>query len=562
MGRWQLVADGEDVGLGHREERLTALLGLTGHSSRLHVAGILWPESTDARALASLRRAVLQTQQRCPGLLQADRLTIGLAAHVEVDVDDVRRAAATTEDAIAQGEAGALLGRLVGEELLPDWYDDWVGPERERLQQLRVKALERIARQALDAGDLELSAEVARAASDIDPLLEWAGELAIRAHLGRGDLGSALLEFERYRDALREELDVPPSRTIRELIEPALTESRTRPALAAPAEPVDPAPAEPVDPAPAAPADPAPVAEVRGRSRPSLEAPEAPVHPAPVAEVRGRSRPSLEASAAKATKPGLTAAPVTAAPAADQTLPIPRRPRQPDVTNGRRGIVVRLLGVAALILVAALAVAGAGPLHDAGITSDPGRTGTTGGTGASGVTAQPQEREVQADDAIGPVQMAVRVVDSAVGRAAFLVRTTAQPALVRLEVSGDAGWSMVRSVLVRSPSGRRLELSGLLPGSYRWLATSAVASAVSGRLHIPDPPVAAVNRNPVKADEDVVQADGTTTAGTTTAGTTTAGPTAGASPAPQHSNDSSQHRPTPQPNSPKDPDTRPPPPVG
>src|SRR4029078_11113127 len=60
LGRWQLVADGEDVVLGHREERLTALLGLTGQSSRVHVAGTLWPASTDPRELASLRSAVSQ----------------------------------------------------------------------------------------------------------------------------------------------------------------------------------------------------------------------------------------------------------------------------------------------------------------------------------------------------------------------------------------------------------------------------------------------------------------------------------------------------------------------
>ncbi len=60
--------------------------------------------------------------------------------------------------------------------------------------------------------------------------------------------------------------------------------------------------------------------------------------------------------------------------------------------------------------------------------------------------------------------MVVRLVDTAAGLAAFLVRTTAQPTLVRLEVSGDAGRSIVRSVLVRSPDGRRLELSGLLTG--------------------------------------------------------------------------------------------------
>ena len=173
LGRWQLSAGGSDVELGHREQRLTALLGLAGRSGRLHVAGLLWPESTDARALGSLRRAVLQTRKRSPGLLEVDRLNIGLDAHVEVDVDDVRRAAsdAVTEEELAAGELGALMSRLVGEELLPGWYDDWVVPEREHLEQLRVTALERIARRALEVRDLALTVEAARAASDIDPLL-------------------------------------------------------------------------------------------------------------------------------------------------------------------------------------------------------------------------------------------------------------------------------------------------------------------------------------------------------------------------------------------------------
>ena len=500
LGRWQLVADGEDVALGHREERLTALLGLTGQSSRLHVAGSLWPESTDARALASLRRAVLQTQQRCPGLLQADRLSIGLDADVEVDVDEVRRAAAATEDAIAEGEAGALLGQLVGEGLLPDWYDDWVLPERERLEQLRVKALERIARQALEAGDLELSVDAARAASGFDPLLEWAGELAIRAHLGRGDLGSALLEFDRYRDAVRDELGVPPSRTIRELIEPALTESRI--ALGSQREEVP---------------------EVAALTRPPAATPAVPMDSrgGEVPEVAALIRPAAETSAVR------------------RTVAIPGRPREPVLSTGSRAVVVRLVGVVALILAAALAVAGVGPSRDGGDAAG------SGDTGAAGVTVHPQTR-VQADRAVSPAHMVVRLVDAAAGRAAFLVRTTAQPALVRLEVSGDAGSSIVRSVLVRSPQGRRLELSGLLPGVYQWLATSSVASAVSGHLRIPDPPV-------------VVDADDTIEAG---GATTTAGSTAAAPPAPQPSSDIPQPRPTPGPKSPRDPGTRPPAPVG
>ena len=82
--------------LGGREQRLSALLALTGHqSARSQVAGILWPESTDARALASLRRAVLQTQRRSPGLLRADRTSIGLHPDVRVDVDELRAATAS-----------------------------------------------------------------------------------------------------------------------------------------------------------------------------------------------------------------------------------------------------------------------------------------------------------------------------------------------------------------------------------------------------------------------------------------------------------------------------------
>jgi DNA-binding SARP family transcriptional activator len=418
LGRWQLVIDTECVELGHREERLTALLGLSGRSSRLHVAGVLWPESTDARALASLRRAVLHTQERSPGLLQVDRLTIGLGPDVDVDVDVVRRAAAATEDALAQGAGGALVKRLVGEELLPDWYDDWVLHERECLEQLRVKALERIARHALEAGDLALTVEAAQAASDIDPLLESAGELAIRAHLDRGDLGSARREFDRYRDAVRDELGAPPSRAILDLIEPVLSAGSSAP------------------------------------------------------------REAATASHQRARAPDVVAAAPAPAPVPVRTstaIPAPRH--EPAGSTGTRRAVVRLLGVAALVLAVALAVAGVG-YEDGGGVSD------SGGTPLSTL------RVLRAEGAIRAGQMVVRPVDAAVGSAAFLVRTTLRPALVHFEVRGPAGAGVVRTLLVRSAPGRVLELDGLDPGRYRWLASSSVASTVSGRLRIPDQPAA------------------------------------------------------------------------
>jgi DNA-binding SARP family transcriptional activator len=218
LGTWQLLADGHEVSLGHREQRLISLLGLLDRSARAQVASALWPESTDARALASLRRAVLQCQQRCPGLLVAERLTVALDPGVHVDVDDLRRAAGLTRLPMTGAVAHELFGALRGDELLPGWYDDWVVAERERLEQLRLEALEQVALHGLSYGDPALAEDAAQAASTIDPLRESVREVAIRAHLGRGDVAGAHQEFQRYSEVVRTELGVGPSSRIADLV--------------------------------------------------------------------------------------------------------------------------------------------------------------------------------------------------------------------------------------------------------------------------------------------------------------------------------------------------------
>src|SRR5215213_5498845 len=169
LGGWRLVDDGADVRLRHREQRLTALLGLSGERARPHVAGLLWPDSTDERALASLRRAVMQIQHARPGLLLAGRAFVGLDPEIQVDVAEVRRAAEFSQLPESDDEQSHLLSLLSGEELLPGWYDDWVLAERESLEQMRLRALDRISRQALDRGNLVLAIDAARSATEIEP---------------------------------------------------------------------------------------------------------------------------------------------------------------------------------------------------------------------------------------------------------------------------------------------------------------------------------------------------------------------------------------------------------
>ncbi|MDH2414734.1 BTAD domain-containing putative transcriptional regulator [Nocardioides sp. CER19] len=467
----------------------------------MRVAGLLWPDSSDDRALMSLDRAVLETERHCPELLRADHLGVWLDPDVEVDVDELRRTAAATEDALAEGSAGALLGRLVGEPLLPDWYDEWVLPERERLERLRARALARVARYALEAGDLALGVDAASAATHADPLLESAAELAIRAHLGRGDPGSALLEFDRHCDAVREEFGVLPSSAVLELIESAFAESRT-------------------------------AADRPGGENPEFAAlvdPELPTSDLPEAETAGR-------------------------------------PGEPVGSTGGRGRAktVRLLGAVALLLAASLTVL---TVLAVSLTPGDGDNGADDGagrdTGASATPVHPQTKVLPAAHVSRKSTMLVRVVGAAGGRAAFLVRTATRPALVRLELRGDDGRTIVRRVWVRSSEGRPLTLGGLRPGTYLWRATSPVASTVRGRLRVPSPPVAVpVDARAGTTIEAAGSPSGARSAPATPVSTVSTTP---AAPAPPSSGGSSQPHPSSRPHpagQPKDPGTRPPPPVG
>ena len=164
---------------------------------------------------------------------------------------EVRRAAEFSQFPESDDEQSHLLSLLSSEELLPGWYDDWVLTERESLDQLRLRALDRLARQALDRGHLVLAIDAARSATDIEPHSEAACEVALRAHLARGDLAAVVSEFRRHRDATWDNVGVAPSPRILALVESAVGTT-----LVADATPVPdtsrprPPPAPPLQPAP------------------------------------------------------------------------------------------------------------------------------------------------------------------------------------------------------------------------------------------------------------------------------------------------------------------------
>ena len=217
LGWWRLTRAGHALQLGGREQRLTALLALRGRRPRVLVAATLWPDTREDRARASLRTAIKRTEEHAPGLLEADRTTVGLSRRVRVDVHDLVRALDAAPVRQSRDPSG-LLSLLECEELLPGWYDDWVLYEREKLEQRKVRALENLATTAYESGDLVTALDAAREASRREPLLDAMRSIAIRARLGLGDVSGAVHEYRVYRHFLALELGIEPSAELAALL--------------------------------------------------------------------------------------------------------------------------------------------------------------------------------------------------------------------------------------------------------------------------------------------------------------------------------------------------------
>ncbi|MGW1987567.1 AfsR/SARP family transcriptional regulator [Streptomyces collinus] len=102
-------------------------------------------------------------------------------------------------------------GLLRGEDLLPGWDEEWLLPERERLRQLRLHALDALAEALVREGRPALALEAAWESVRAEPLRESAHRAAVSAHLAEGNLSEAVRHYRSFQRLLREELGVEPS---------------------------------------------------------------------------------------------------------------------------------------------------------------------------------------------------------------------------------------------------------------------------------------------------------------------------------------------------------------
>jgi DNA-binding SARP family transcriptional activator len=220
LDSFELSCAGCEVPLPLPAQRLLAFLALQDHPMlRGYVAGMLWLDSSEEHAAGSLRSALWRVRRLGVPLVDTSGHRLALVATVTVDV---RSAVAWAHRVL--DESSGLREDDVGEiwrpgELLPDWYEDWVAIERERLRALRAHALEALSSRLRTMCRFGEAAEAGLAAIRDEPLRESAHRALIAVHLAEGNRAAALHQYQAFARLLHEELGLQPSQRMQQLVE-------------------------------------------------------------------------------------------------------------------------------------------------------------------------------------------------------------------------------------------------------------------------------------------------------------------------------------------------------
>ncbi len=189
---------------------------------RRHLAGLFWPDTTDAQARTNLRRELHRLRHALPdadAFLDVDATTLRWREDAEADVDvitfqdsaEAAEAARPVDDTDGFIVAAERAVSLYGGELLPGLYEDWLQPERDRMRRICVGLLDSLATELQARGQFDLALRHARRRVEVEPLEEAGYRLVMTLEAESGDRAAALRTFDRCTSVLERELGVTPS---------------------------------------------------------------------------------------------------------------------------------------------------------------------------------------------------------------------------------------------------------------------------------------------------------------------------------------------------------------
>jgi DNA-binding SARP family transcriptional activator/predicted ATPase len=215
--------------------RLQSLLAyLVLHSDapqqRQHLAFLFWPDTTEAQARNNLRQLLHQLRQVFPAVenfLSADTHTLYWhpLTPCRLDVAEFEQALAESAAAIQRNDQCAYQSALEQADslyrgtLLPGCFDEWLLPERERLRQRHLQALEQLVRLFEVQGDTINAIRYAQRLLGLDPLSEDLYRRLMRLFALNNDRANALHVYHTCVTTLQREMGVDPDPATREVYE-------------------------------------------------------------------------------------------------------------------------------------------------------------------------------------------------------------------------------------------------------------------------------------------------------------------------------------------------------
>ncbi|GAB4370935.1 MAG: hypothetical protein Kow00121_12060 [Elainellaceae cyanobacterium] len=209
-----------------RSQALLSYLVLNRHTPqpRQRLAFDLWTDSADAQARANLRRELTYLRRALPHVdqflwIESKTLQWSPTAPFILDVMTFEEALSKVEAADSDTKQALLKQAIVlyRGDLLSSCEDEWIVPERERLRQQYISALEQLIDQLQTQQDYRQALNYAQQLLHLDVLSEATYCTLMRLYNQNGDRANALQIYHRCMKMLREELGVDPSPTTRKL---------------------------------------------------------------------------------------------------------------------------------------------------------------------------------------------------------------------------------------------------------------------------------------------------------------------------------------------------------
>ena len=194
----------------HRKDlALLAYLALEpGAHTRDELATLLWGDSSDDKARASLRQAIRRLRAALGERLTTDRTTVTLDP-ITSDVGGFLADADTDPERAVDYQVPRFLSGFVIKHAPA--FDEWVAGKRQQLLRRHQEAMLTVARDAMARWRWHDAAVLADRILDTDPLSDDAARMAAEAWYMSGDRGEALARCAAHETRLADELSAAPS---------------------------------------------------------------------------------------------------------------------------------------------------------------------------------------------------------------------------------------------------------------------------------------------------------------------------------------------------------------